>query len=62
DIPVLLLDDVMSELDEKRRKYLLSVVSDRVQTFITTTSPDIGNTISDSSAVYRIEGGRATRC
>lgn len=62
DIPVLLLDDVMSELDEKRRKYLLSVVSDRVQTFITTTSPDIGNAISDSSAVYRIEGGRATRC
>jgi DNA replication and repair protein RecF len=62
DRPVLLLDDVMSELDEKRRKYLLSVVSNRIQTFITTTSPDIGSAISDSPAVYRVENGRATRC
>jgi len=62
DVPVLLLDDVMSELDEKRRKYLLSVVSDRIQTLITTTSPDIGDAISDSPLVYRIEGGRAARC
>jgi DNA replication and repair protein RecF len=62
DVPVLLLDDVMSELDEKRRRYLLSVVSDRIQTFITTTSPDIGSAISDSPVVYRIEEGRASRC
>lgn len=62
DLPVLLLDDVMSELDEKRRKYLLSVVSNRIQTFITTTSPDIGNAISDSPTVYRVENGRAWRC
>lgn len=62
DVPVLLLDDVMSELDEKRRKYLLSVVSDRIQTFVTTTSPDIGGAISDSPVVYQIEDGRATRC
>lgn len=62
DVPVLLLDDVMSELDEKRRKYLLSVVSDRIQTFITTTSPDIGSAISDSPSVYQIENGKASRC
>ena len=36
--PVLLLDDVMSELDEHRRTALLSVVGDCVQTFVTTTT------------------------
>lgn len=34
--PILLLDDVMSELDEKRQKYLLDVIENR-QTIITTT-------------------------
>lgn len=37
EYPVLLLDDVMSELDEARRHYFLATVSGRVQTFITTT-------------------------
>lgn len=35
--PVLLLDDVMSELDENRRDMLVSAVGSEVQTFITTT-------------------------
>lgn len=34
--PLLLLDDVMSELDEKRRKYLFNII-DGKQTIITTT-------------------------
>ncbi len=34
--PVLLLDDVMSELDRKRRKYVLEMLTE-VQTFITAT-------------------------
>lgn len=34
--PILLLDDVMSELDEKRQKYLFDVI-DKRQTIITTT-------------------------
>lgn len=37
--PVLLLDDVMSELDETRRAALTGLVERRVQTFITTTNP-----------------------
>ena len=36
--PVLLLDDVMSELDEVRRSALLKVVTGQVQTIITTTN------------------------
>jgi DNA replication and repair protein RecF len=37
EYPVLLLDDVLSELDEKRRKKLIYFLSGKVQTFITLT-------------------------
>ncbi|QJW46281.1 DNA replication/repair protein RecF [bacterium BFN5] len=37
EYPVLLLDDVMSELDANRREQLLTFIKDRVQTFITAT-------------------------
>ena len=37
EYPILLLDDIMSELDEKRRNELLFFLKERVQTFITTT-------------------------
>ncbi|MEL7567606.1 MAG: DNA replication/repair protein RecF [Dehalobacterium sp.] len=40
EYPVLLLDDVMSELDERRRDHLLVFIGERVQTFITTTDLD----------------------
>lgn len=36
--PLLLLDDVMSELDESRRSALGAAVMDRTQTFVTTTN------------------------
>jgi DNA replication and repair protein RecF len=36
--PLLLLDDVMSELDEHRRSALGAAVMDRTQTFVTTTN------------------------
>lgn len=36
--PVLLLDDVMSELDAARRRSLVSFISGDIQTFITTTN------------------------
>ena len=39
--PLLLLDDVFSELDENRQKHLLQVVQDN-QTFITTTDKSYG--------------------
>ena len=38
--PLLLLDDVMGELDEKRRECFLDCVSSQIQTFITTTHLD----------------------
>lgn len=36
--PVLLLDDVMSELDEQRREALINYINSDIQTFITTTN------------------------
>ena len=39
DKPILLLDDVLSELDNKRKKYLLDSI-DGIQTIITCTGLD----------------------
>jgi DNA replication and repair protein RecF len=37
--PILLLDDVLSELDDTRRTFLLKFLQNKFQTFITTTHP-----------------------
>lgn len=52
DSPVLLLDDVMSELDSDRQNYLISSLND-VQIFITTTDlmPDVMDQINDGRVV-----------
>lgn len=39
DAPILLLDDVLSELDDTRRTFLLKYLQGKFQTFITTTHP-----------------------
>lgn len=38
EYPILLLDDVMSELDDERQIHLLKTIADKVQTFVTTTT------------------------
>ncbi|NUL20141.1 DNA replication and repair protein RecF, partial [Agrobacterium tumefaciens] len=38
EYPILLLDDVLSELDDSRQTHLLSTIQHKVQTFVTTTS------------------------
>jgi DNA replication and repair protein RecF len=53
--PVLLLDDVLSELDEKRRNFLLKNIKNKIQTFITTTDKD--NLILNSGKIFKIEKG-----
>ncbi|MFA8439642.1 DNA replication/repair protein RecF [Pueribacillus sp. YX66] len=40
EYPILLLDDVLSELDEHRQSHLLNTIQGKVQTFVTTTSVD----------------------
>ena len=47
DTPVVLLDDVMSELDESRRKRVFDRIRDYEQVVITTAETDLGDVIGD---------------
>lgn len=40
EYPILLLDDVLSELDDERQTHLIKAIENKVQTFLTTTSLD----------------------
>ena len=53
-LPVLLLDDVMSELDRDRRAMLLDVLETSGQTLITTA--DAATVPADAAAVVELEG------
>lgn len=61
EYPLLLLDDVMSELDKYRQGQLLSYF-DRVQTFMTMTDyKDLPENIGNSKEIYTISEGKAFR-
>ena len=56
--PVLLLDDVLSELDKNRQLKLLDAINENVQTFITTPSIlDIKEDLLKKAKVFKIENG-----
>ena len=56
--PMLLFDDVMSELDERRREYLAGYFLESTQAVITTTNLDyFDEDILERSHVVRISGG-----
>lgn len=56
--PILLLDDVLSELDDMRKTHLLKAIRGRVQTFITTTSLDgIDPDILSRAKIYQVRQG-----
>lgn len=58
EYPVLLLDDVMSELDSHRQNFLIKTF-EKVQTIVTTT--EVGQIYQDhlnDGKLFRIEGGR----
>ena len=56
--PVLLLDDVLSELDKNRQLKLLDAINENVQTFITTPSiSDIKEDLLKKAKVFKIESG-----
>ncbi len=56
--PVLLLDDIMSELDKKRQGFILNHIGD-MQIFITCTDVD-GFAFSDTPRLFSVENGRVT--
>ena len=57
DAPVILLDDVLSELDANRQKFVLSKIGG-MQVFITCCEKNIQFEKNQHGRLYNIEGGR----
>lgn len=59
EYPILLLDDVLSELDDFRQSHLLNTIQGKVQTFVTTTSIEgIHHETLEKAATYHVEAGQ----
>jgi DNA replication and repair protein RecF len=56
--PILLLDDVLSELDRERRERLLGALDGDGQSLITTADPSSADLDGFSFATVRVDGGR----
>lgn len=60
DVPILLLDDVLSELDSNRQNYLLNSIGD-IQTIITCTGlEEFVNNRFEINKVFRVTEGKVT--
>ena len=60
DTPILLLDDVLSELDSSRQTYLLDSIHD-IQTLITCTGlEDFVNHRFHIDKIFKVEEGKVT--
>lgn len=59
EYPVLLLDDVLSELDASRQTHLLMTIQDKVQTFITSpTLSDVTRQLIHEPRVFHVKHGK----
>lgn len=62
EYPILLLDDVLSELDDYRQSHLLNTIQGKVQTFVTTTSIDgIHHETLEKAATFNVTAGEVTK-
>ena len=62
EYPILLLDDVLSELDFQRQTQLIHTIRDKVQTIITTTSTEsIDEETLIQSSLFYVEAGLIRR-
>ena len=61
--PIFFLDDVMSELDEDRRYFLLGlIINKKVQTFVTSINLDYFNSnIKEKSRIFKIKEGKVIK-
>lgn len=58
EYPILLLDDVLSELDDYRQSHLLNTIQGKVQTFVTTTNVDgIAHQTLKEASTFNVESG-----
>jgi len=62
EYPILLLDDVLSELDGSRQTHLLDAIKDKVQTFVTATGVEgLKHQTIEEASVFRIHAGEAAQ-
>lgn len=62
EYPILLLDDVLSELDDYRQSHLLNTIQNKVQTFVTTTSVEgIDHETLKKASKYFVVNGEITK-
>jgi DNA replication and repair protein RecF len=62
DYPILLLDDVLSELDNYRQSHLLEAIQARVQTFVTTTSTSgLDDSVLAEACLFSVDQGTVKR-
>lgn len=57
--PVVLLDDVLSELDSDRRAFVLNCFSDR-QIIVTSCEPGLFDSVTDRVRLIEVDGGKVT--
>ncbi|KRN89310.1 DNA replication/repair protein RecF [Ligilactobacillus ceti] len=61
EYPILLLDDVLSELDSQRQTLLLKTIQGKVQTFLTTPQlTDVAQNLIEEPRIFAIEQGQVT--
>ncbi|MDR2832483.1 MAG: DNA replication/repair protein RecF [Streptococcaceae bacterium] len=58
EYPILLLDDVMSELDNERQVFLLQAILGKTQTFVTTTTLDHLKDLNVPGKIFYVENGK----
>lgn len=59
EYPILLLDDVLSELDEHRQTLLLETIQDKVQTFVSTTGVEgLKHQVLQQASRYYVREGK----
>ena len=59
EYPILLLDDVLSELDGARQTHLLKTIQDKVQTFLTTPGlSDVARNLIKEPRIFNIRDGQ----
>ncbi|MDF0479837.1 DNA replication/repair protein RecF [Vagococcus sp. PNs007] len=62
EYPILLLDDVMSELDDERQIHLLKTIEGKVQTFVTTTTlKHLENRLQSDPEIFMVTKGMVER-
>lgn len=61
DYPILLLDDMFSELDDERKQFIFAYLDKQLQVFLTGTRQEDFKPLWQQARVYSINKGRATR-